>query len=121
ATNLTVTGSPWNGSTLGNFFGYNVGEPCGLTGNVTLGPTNVNLIDSISTNLGPYGVATTNYNPGNNTVTYSSVTIYTNVYHQAVFVYTGTNNGITGQTRFYSNNNGANGFIITNGFDFVTV
>ncbi|MGO8838623.1 MAG: glycoside hydrolase family 44 protein [Limisphaerales bacterium] len=120
-TNLTVTGSPWNGSALGNFFGYNVGEPCGVAGNVILGPTNVNLIDSISTNLGPYGVATTNYNPGNNTVTYSSVTIYTNVYHQAVFVYTGTNNGITGQTRFYSNNNGANGFIVTNGFDFVTV
>jgi len=94
--NLTVTGPWWNGVVLEPFQGFGIGEPCGVTnGTITIGPLTPNVIDSFTTNVGPHTLTLTN-NVGQTT---SSI-VYSNIVNQGVFVYTGTNNGITGQIRF---------------------
>jgi hypothetical protein len=125
--NYTTTGSPWDGVTLVAYTGINVGMPCGVTnGTIQIGPftnsagfqigpfTNSAgsmVIDSFVTNLGPYSLTLTNPptlpgGPPNLTV----LTVYSNIFHQGVFVYTGTNNGITGQIRFTPSLSPSNGF-----------
>jgi len=94
--NFTYPGSPWNGATLGTLTGTGVGEPCGVTnGTITIGPLVPNVIDSFTTNVEPHSLTLTNI--GGSTTNFI---VYSNIVNQGVFVYTGTNNGITGQIRF---------------------
>ena len=82
-TGLSISGSP-SGTTIGKFIFQNgAGEPCGVSNaTVQIGPLTPQLEDSYTANENPYSVATTNSmgNPG------ESVTVYSNIVRQAVFV-----------------------------------
>ena len=107
--NLTVGGSPWDGTSLGAFTG-GANEPCGLFNvPIQIGPITPNVVDSISTALGPYTLITTNSDGSLN-----GFLLYSNLFNQGVFVYTGPNN-IAGEIRFLSTGS------LTNGFDIVSV
>jgi hypothetical protein len=93
---LTVSGSPWTGTTLGTFTGNNAGEPCGVSNAaIKIGPLTPQLEDSYTNALNPYFVATTNSmgNAG------QSVSVYSNIVRQAVFVAV-SDPGITPAVRF---------------------
>ena len=83
--------------------------PCGLFGNITIGPLTPDVIDSITNPLGPYLLTLTN-----SSGVPSSLLLYSNLYNQGVFVYTGTNN-VAGQIRFLPT------FNLSNGFDIVAI
>jgi hypothetical protein len=107
--NLTVGGSPWDGTTLGAFVGY-ANEPCGVVdAPIQIGPLTPNVVDSVTNALGLGLLTLTNQQGLTSTMLVSS-----NLYYQGVFVYTGTNN-LTGQIRFLSTGS------LSNGFDIVSV
>jgi hypothetical protein len=103
--NLTVYGSPWDGTTLGGFTGF-VAEPCGAIAQIGIGPFIPTVVDSITNALNPFVLMTTN--SGGGAVNYQ---VYSNLYFQGVFVYTGTNN-VAAQIRFLPTGNPSNGFAI---------
>jgi hypothetical protein len=79
---LTVTGSPWNGTTVGPFTARGVGEPCGINNAVVhIGPFNPILADSYTTNLNPFALTLTNFD-GSTT----NINVFSNLIVQAVFV-----------------------------------
>ena len=104
--NLSVGGSPWDGTTLGAYSG-GVSEPCGLFDvPIQVGPLVPNVVDSVSYALNPYILTVTNID-----ATTTDFLLYSNLYNQGVFVYTGTNN-VTGQIRFLETGNPSNAFDI---------
>ncbi len=107
--NLSVGGSPWDGTTLGGFTG-GVSEPCGLSGvGIQIGPLTPDVVDSVTNALGPYLLTVTNIDK-----TTTSFLLYSNLFNQGVFVYMGPNN-VSGQIRFLPT------FSLSNGFDIVSI
>jgi hypothetical protein len=105
---LTVSGSPWNGTSLAIFTGNNVGEPCGTTGTVQIGESfKPQVADSYSNSVEPYQLTLTNSTGGLNTVT-----VFSNMVRQAVFVFVNTNANanITATNHFTPNLNPTNFF-----------
>jgi hypothetical protein len=93
---LTVTGSPWNGTSLGVATFQNVNLPCGDFATEEIGQTNApQTVDSYATNIGPHMLQTTNSalqpNP--------PITIYSNIVHQGIFVFVNSSN-IVAKTHF---------------------
>jgi hypothetical protein len=107
--NLTVNGPWWNGYALGTFSGTGIGMPCATTGDTLIGPFFLPLADSFETNLNPVFLTVTNAS-GHTSV----VLLYSNIVHQAAFVYLGSNipPALSGQIRFYPTGNPSNGFQI---------
>ena len=116
---LTIVGnSDWNGSSTGGRIIGNVGLPCGVTnGTLDIPSFFPDLMDSFYTNMNPLELHVTNSSGGPETYT-----IYSNIVHQAAFVYLGnalrapTAVPLTGDIRFYIPSP-AN----TNGFQYVAV
>jgi len=80
---VTVTGSPWDGTTVAAFTFYNVQEPCGeIAPSITIGPLTPQLADSLETDYGSNNVVTTN----SDLVTTESHPAYSNIVRQAIFV-----------------------------------
>lgn len=101
---LRVGGSPWNGTNVNGFTGQNIGEPCGVFGDINIGPFVPTVIDSVSNNTGLFPVTATNIGGSTHTVLWA-----TNQFRQAVFVLVDTN-AIQAQIRFLPSGNPTNLF-----------
>jgi hypothetical protein len=83
---LTVTGSPWDGTTILGPTLNNAGEPC-ATATIQFPSLTPQLADSFATNVSKYTLTYTNMTVGTTPNT-TTVTLYSNIVHQAVFVLT---------------------------------
>ena len=93
---LTVTGSPWNGTTLSVFNFFNVGLTCGATGTEVIGKsTPPQAVDSHIGNVGQHQLITTNDAGQPN----PPITLFSNIVHQGIFVFTSSSN-IVATTHF---------------------
>jgi hypothetical protein len=102
---LTVTGSPWNGTTMDQFTFFNVRAPCGVTTDTEqIGPLVPQASDSLILDEGPYILTTTNSD-----LTTNIFTVYSNIVHQAIFVYV-SDSSIVPSTRFGQSLNPTNLF-----------